>query len=48
MRLHFQEKPWDLYLSLGYTVLMTAVILVVHIGDLANVYKKLHLYVTVT
>jgi len=32
--LHFQEKPWDLYAAVGYTVVMAAVLLVLNVGNL--------------
>ncbi len=34
MRLHFQEKPWDLYAAVGYTAVMAAVLLVLNVGNL--------------
>ncbi len=34
MRLHFQETPWDLYVAVGYTAVMAAVLLLLNIGDL--------------
>ena len=34
MRLHFQEKPWDVYVAVGYTAIMAAVLLVLGIGNL--------------
>jgi uncharacterized membrane protein len=34
MQLHFQEKPWDLYTVVGYTVVMATVILALNVGDL--------------
>ncbi len=33
MRLHFQEKPWDLYAAVGYTVVMAAVLLALNVGN---------------
>jgi len=33
VRLHFQEKPWDLYATVGYTVVMAAVLLVLDVGS---------------
>src|SRR5438445_7969896 len=34
MRLHFQEKPWDLYAAVSYTVVMAAVLLALNVGNL--------------
>ena len=34
MRLHFREKPWDLYVAVGYTVVMAAVLLALNVGNL--------------
>ncbi len=34
MRLHFQEKPWDLTVAVGYTAVMTAALLALGIGDI--------------
>ena len=34
MRLHFQEKPWDLYISLGYTAVMSGILLGSGTGNL--------------
>jgi uncharacterized membrane protein len=34
VRLHFREKPWDLYAAVGYTVLMALVLLVLNVGNL--------------
>ncbi len=34
MRLHFQEKPWDLYVAVGYTVVMAAVLLALNVGNI--------------
>lgn len=34
MRLHFQEKPWDLYAAVGYTAIMAAVLLGLSVGNL--------------
>ena len=34
MRLHFQEKPWDLYAGVGYTAVMTAFLLSLGVGNL--------------
>src|SRR2546428_2524542 len=33
MRLHFQEKPWDLYAAVTYTVVMAAVLLTLNVGN---------------
>ncbi len=33
MRLQFQEKPWDLYAAVGYTIVMGAVLLATGIGN---------------
>jgi uncharacterized membrane protein len=34
VRLHFQEKPWDLYVAVGYTVVLAAVLLALNVGNL--------------
>ena len=34
MRLHFQETPWDVYVAVGYTAVMAAVLLALGIGNL--------------
>jgi len=34
VRLHFQEKPGDLYAVVGYTVVMAAILLVLNVGNL--------------
>lgn len=34
MRIHFQERPWDLYVAVGYGLLMAAVLLAMGIGNL--------------
>ena len=34
MRLHFQEKPWDLYAAVGYTAIMAVVLLALNEGNL--------------
>jgi uncharacterized membrane protein len=34
VRLHFQEKPWDLYAAMGYTLVMSAVLLALKVGNL--------------
>ena len=34
LRLHFQEKPWDLYISLGYTAVMSGILLGLGAGNL--------------
>ena len=33
MRIHFQEKPWDLYVAMGYTLVMAAVLLSLRSGN---------------
>ena len=33
MRIHFQERPWDLYLLLVYTLSMAGVLLAVNVGN---------------
>ena len=33
MRLHFQEKPSDLYVNVGYTVVIAAVLLALNVGN---------------
>ena len=37
MRLHFQEKPWDLITAVGYSVVMAVVLLVLNVGNLAAI-----------
>ena len=37
MRIHFQEKPWDLYLAIAYTLGMAGILLVVGVGNLAAI-----------
>lgn len=34
MRLHFQEKPWDVYAVVGYTIVLAAVLLALNVGNL--------------
>ncbi len=34
MRLHFQDKPWDLYAAVGYTAIMAAALLILNVGNL--------------
>ena len=34
MRLHFQEKPWDLFAAMGYSVVIAAVLLALKVGNL--------------
>ena len=34
MRLHFQDKPWDLYAGIGYAVVMSVVLLVLNVGNI--------------
>ncbi len=34
MRIHFQERPWDLFLSVGYTAFLAAILLAAGIGNL--------------
>jgi len=34
VRLHFQERPWDLYVAVGYTAVMAAVLLAAGVGNL--------------
>jgi len=34
VRLHFHEKPWDLYVAVGYTVVTAAVLLDLNVGNL--------------
>ena len=34
MRLHFQEKPWDVYVAVAYTLVMAAVLLALNVGNL--------------
>lgn len=33
MRLHFQERPWDLYFSLGYTAFLGILLVVMNVGN---------------
>ena len=35
MRIHFQEKPWDLYLAIGYTLLVSGILLITRTGNFA-------------
>ena len=42
MRLHFQEKPWDLYVAVGYTAVMAALLLVLGIGNLIAILLPGH------
>ena len=37
MRLHFQETPWDLYVALGYTTVLAAVLLALNTGNLSAI-----------
>ncbi len=37
MRLHFQEKPWDLYAAIGYAVVMSVALLGLNVGNLLAV-----------
>ena len=34
MRIHFQERPWDLYVAIGYTLVLSAVLLGSGTGNL--------------
>lgn len=34
VRLHFQETPWDIYLVLGYTIVLTGVLFALRTGNL--------------
>jgi len=34
VRLHFQEKPWDVYVAVAYTLVMAAVLLALNVGNL--------------
>ena len=34
MRLYFQEKPWDVYVAVGYSVVMAAVLIALNVGNL--------------
>src|SRR5205807_9469355 len=34
MRLHFQADPWDLYVIVGYSVVMSALLLVFNVGNI--------------
>jgi uncharacterized membrane protein len=33
VRLHFQEKPWDLYAAVGYATAVSVVLLLLNVGD---------------
>ncbi|MGQ0796416.1 MAG: DUF1616 domain-containing protein [Methanobacteriota archaeon] len=37
MRIHFQEKPWDLYLAIGYTLGLSGLLLVMGVGNPAAI-----------
>src|SRR3989442_12114602 len=37
MRLHFQEKPWDLYAAVGYTLVMAGTLLALGVGNLLSI-----------
>jgi uncharacterized membrane protein len=43
MRLHFQEKPWDLYAAGVYAIVMGAILLVLDVGNLLAVFLVLFL-----
>src|SRR2546427_1853709 len=33
MRVHFQERPWDLYVVVGYTLVIAMVLLILNAGN---------------
>ncbi len=37
MRLHFRERPWDLFLAVGYVLVMATVLLALNIGNIVAV-----------
>src|SRR2546427_7088606 len=37
VRLHFQEKPWDLYAAVGYTAVMALVLLALNVGNFLSI-----------
>ena len=37
MRLHFQERPWDLYFVVGYVLVTSAVLLALQVGNLGAI-----------
>lgn len=37
MRLHFQERPWDLYVAIGYTVFLAGILLASGTGNLVAI-----------
>jgi uncharacterized membrane protein len=41
VRLHFQEKPWDLYAAVGYTVVTTIVLLALNVGNALSIFLVL-------
>ena len=47
MRLHFQEKPWDLYGAVGYTIVIAAVLLALNVGSLLAILLVLFVPVIV-
>ena len=43
MRLHFQEEPWDLYVAVGYSSVMAAILLALDIGNFLAIFFVLFL-----
>src|SRR5947209_11155789 len=41
MRLHFKQRPWDLYIALGYTLASTGTIVLFGRGQLGAVFLVL-------
>jgi uncharacterized membrane protein len=41
MRLHFQEKPWDLYVAVSYTFAMAVVLLALDVGNVLAIFLLL-------
>lgn len=37
MRIHFQKRPWDLHIALGYTLVLAATLLLTGVGTLVGV-----------
>src|SRR2546423_12673854 len=33
MRIHFRETPWDLYMSVAFTIIMGAILLAFNVGN---------------
>src|SRR3989449_10926644 len=43
VRIHFQERPWDLVVAIGYTLVMASVLLLSDIGNLLAILLVLFL-----